>query len=698
MAEGRPGGFRVVLVGCGRIADVHVAALREAGQTVVACCDLNLAAARAFAAKHGIVPAFADVEAMLAEIKPDAAHLLTPPSTHRALVESCARHRVHAYVEKPMASTTADAEAIVALARQAGIQVCPGHNRLFDPQFLEIRRRIEAGEIGRVLAARAEQGFGYEGAARAAAIPWSYRYDWGVYENLMPHALYLVTHFLERPGVPQVAAFDLGTVREAAVEEIRALIPSTAAIGEVVLSMNASPQRVRLEVIGTRGTLTADYVGLHVTGVRVSGMPGVVQRLTAGFHMAWQQAGASASLITGVLTGRIKQYMGMRRLIAEFYRALAAGAPSPVTPEEGRINVRLMEQIREALSAHAKPRAAPAAVPSRAARALVTGATGFLGGRVAERLSADGVATRATTRLASRARPLEHVEWVGCDLRSEPELARAMTGVETVYHCAAMAGAPGSLEDYEEANVRGTLRVAEAAAAAGVKTLVYVSSISVYALPSGNRYLDERAPYDRRAVERGVYTQSKLGADQELLAWAARHPAPRVVVLRPGTIYGPGVALPIGRLGLPSPFRGRPVVAGSGGVPMPLAYVDNVVDALFAAAASAAPSGSVFNVVDDPEWNQAAVAKALARVSGGEIRPLFAPYPLVWLMMLGLDLVSAVRTRKLGTARYRLARTVADMRYASLAAREQLAWAPRVGLEEGLAATLAAQKPKPYPH
>ena len=702
MPEPRPASsshFRVALVGCGRIADVHVAALRECGQTVVAVCDLNEAAAKAFAAKHGIVPVFTDLATMLREAKPEAVHLLTPPGTHRALVEACARAGAHVYVEKPLASSEADAEAIVTAARAAGIQVCPGHNRLFDPQFLEIRRRIEAGEIGRVLSVRAEQGFGYEGVARAAAIPWSYTYDWGVYENLMPHALYLVTHFLASPGVPQVAGFDLGGVREAAVEEIRALIPSTAAVGEVVLSMNATPQRVRVEVVGTRGSLTADYVGLHVTGARVSGMPGVVQRLTAGFHLAWQQAGGSWSLIAGVLTGRIRPYMGLRRLVAEFYRALAAGAPSPVSAEQGLMNVRLMEQIRRALSGREKPRVQAAATPAMPARVLVTGATGFLGGRVIERLSEAGVATRATTRLASRGRALDHVEWVRCRLESEDDLRRALAGVETVLHCAAMAGAPGTLEEYEEANLRGTLRVARVAAEVSVKTMVYVSSISVYAMPGrGGRYLDEQAAYDARAAERGFYTQSKLGADRALLAWAREHPAPRVLVLRPGTLYGPGAALPIGRLGLPSPFRDRPVVAGSGGVPMPLAHVDNVIDAMLAAEASGVPTGSVFNVVDDAEWNQGAVARALAKVTDGKLRPMFAPYPVVWLMMLAIDLVSLAQGRGMGTARYRLARTLADMRYACLGARQQLGWSPRVGLEQGLGATLEAQSPAPYPH
>jgi nucleoside-diphosphate-sugar epimerase len=287
---------------------------------------------------------------------------------------------------------------------------------------------------------------------------------------------------------------------------------------------------------------------------------------------------------------------------------------------------------------------------------------------------------------------------VRCNLADDDELRAALRGIETVYHCAAMAGAPGSLEDYERANVRGSVRLAELAAEAGVQNLIYVSSISVYAMPRGSRFLDETHDYDARAAERGVYTQSKLNADRAMREYAARHAAPRIVILRPGTIYGPGAKLPIGRFQLPSPSRRRPVVAGGGGVPMPLTYIDNVVDAMVAAARSTVPTGSVYNIIDAPDWDHAAVARALRERSAGRIHPFLLPYPLVWSLMLAVDLVTLVRRRTMGTARYRLERTLADMRYRSEAARRDLQWTPRVGLSEGLGRVLDAAREAPYPH
>jgi nucleoside-diphosphate-sugar epimerase len=293
----------------------------------------------------------------------------------------------------------------------------------------------------------------------------------------------------------------------------------------------------------------------------------------------------------------------------------------------------------------------------------------------------------------SRARQLPDVEWVQCDLTRESEVEHALRGVETVYHCAALCSAPGSLTEFEQANVHGTVRLLNLAAKAGVKNLVYLSSMSVYAAPeASDTVLDESAPLDARADERGVYTRSKLAADQAVLDYARRQLSPRIIVLRPGTIYGPGAKVPVGRFQLPSSNL-RPVVVGGPDLPTGLVYVDDVVEAMLSAARSGVPTGSVYNLVDSADSDQAELARTLTEVTGGRIRPVFAPYPLVWSIMLGVDLVSLLRYGKLGTARYRLRRTLAPMRFECQAARQDLGWRPRVSLVEGLTRVLHGGNP-----
>jgi nucleoside-diphosphate-sugar epimerase/predicted dehydrogenase len=681
--------IRTALVGCGRISDVHIDILKGlTGVEVVAVCDLNESAARAQAARHGIPGVYTDMETMMREVRPNVVHLLTPPRSHRALAAIAARHGAHMYLEKPMASSEADALCIAEAARNAGVHACPGHSLLFDPCFREAASRIRQGEIGEVLSVRVEQGFTYEAAARSAVIPWTYTYDWAIFDNLMTHPLYVACHFLDNPGVPQVVAFNPGRIREAAVEEIRVLIPSAGAIGEVSLSLSASPEVNRLEVTGTLGRMTVDLVTLAVLTRRNPGLPSFVDRFTANFRTGASLMWSGASVALGVVTGRVKRYMGVRGLVEAFYESLRQGSTPPVRPEDGVLNLRLMDQIKSSCSGSMKTREVPA-VPSTTAvapKVLVTGASGFLGGHVVDRLSSEGP-VRAMTRLISRARSRPNVEWIQCDLGKEEELRRALDGVETVFHCAALAGPPGSLEDYEAANVKGTVRLARLAAEAGVRTLVYVSSCAVYGIPkSRSPYVDETAPYDERAGDRGVYTQSKLAAEKALLEYAAAHESPRVVILRPGTIYGPGATLPLGNLQLPSSSK-RPIIAGSRRVPTALVYVENVIDALLAAARSDVRSGSVYNVVDS-DVDQGELALTLNKVSHGYIRPVFVPYVIVWSLMLGVDLLSLIRRGSWGTARYRLDRTLANMRFKCAAAQQELNWKSRVSLTDALARTV----------
>ena len=688
--------LRVALVGCGRISTYHIAALRALpGVEIVAVCDLNDRLARQVATRHAIPRCYSDMETMVRETRPEVVHLLTPPRTHLALARIAAAHRAHMYIEKPFAASESDARAILDLAREAGVEVCPGHSRLFDPVFVEASRRVRAGDIGQVISVRAEQGFTYEADARSAVIPWSYSYDWGTFDNLICHPLYLACHFLSDPGNPRVAGFNLGSVREAGVEEIRVLIPSSSGIGEVSLSLCSSPEVNRVEVTGTKGRITADWQTMTVLTTRASGLPSAASRFTGNFGTAFDLIRSGLSTLVGIATGKVKRYAGLRTTIEQFYGSITDGLPAPIPAEQGVLNVRLMDQIKAACQDSQKWRPEMTNGKATQSRILVTGASGFLGGRLVEVLSQHRTPVRATTRLVSRARQLPEVGWVQCDLAEEDSLRDALHGIETVFHCAALCGAPGSLEEFEDANVRGTLRLVRLAAEAGVKTVVYVSSMSVYAPPNGTRaVLDETSPYDGRAAERGAYTRSKLAADAALLEYARRELSPRIIVLRPGTIYGPGAKLPVGRLQLPSSST-RPLVAGSRRVSAGLVYVDDVVDAMLAAARSGVPTGSVYNLVDSSDCSQDELARTLREVTGGRIQPVFAPYPLVWLMMLGMDLMTLVRHRQLGTARYRLQRTLAPMRFECTAARKDLGWRPRVGLAEGLSRAMNGDARQP---
>ena len=143
-----PGALRFGIIGCGAIAVNHATALQSLpGVTVVAVVDTDAARAREFAARFGIPAAFDDVESALASGL-DAVTVCTPHPAHEAGVVAAAAHGVHVLCEKPVATTTDEADRMIAAADAAGIRFGVVFQRRFWPAAARIRAAIDSGAFG----------------------------------------------------------------------------------------------------------------------------------------------------------------------------------------------------------------------------------------------------------------------------------------------------------------------------------------------------------------------------------------------------------------------------------------------------------------------------------------------------------------------------------------------------------------------
>src|SRR3954447_8571516 len=202
--------MRAALVGCGKIAKMHVSALAGAGVELVAVCDRDQQRAAQIAALAPGARAYADADALLAEMRPDVVHVLTSPSSHAALAIKAAQAGAHVLVEKPVALSVKEADAMIDAARANGVRVMANHNWLFKPSVQRARELVESGEIGEVVHVEAYYGLTDESAQLAAGggAHWANRLPGGVFTNFLPHLVYVQDEFLG--GIESVAGVTVG--------------------------------------------------------------------------------------------------------------------------------------------------------------------------------------------------------------------------------------------------------------------------------------------------------------------------------------------------------------------------------------------------------------------------------------------------------------------------------------------------------
>lgn len=314
---------------------------------------------------------------------------------------------------------------------------------------------------------------------------------------------------------------------------------------------------------------------------------------------------------------------------------------------------------------------------------LVTGATGYIGGRLAERLvQKEGARVRVLARTPAKAAWLAEMgcEVVPGDLTDPSSVWRTVDGCTLVYHAGAWVSEQGAHDEVWAVNVIGTKHLVEAAIAAKVERFVQVSSCAVY----GSRQafdIDESTPPRSGS---SLYADSKIAA--EAVVWRAwREQALPVVVARPAQVYG---------LGSPQ-FTIRPlqmILAGKlvlidGGRHLckPL-YIDNLVDGLLCCGEAAAAVGEAFNFSDGAPVPWRDFFGAYAAMAGVERLPSL-PYPLAWIGALLLEAQARVRGKPAQLNRRVLRTLRSNNSFSIRKAQQLLGWQPRVDLAEGMRRT-----------
>ncbi len=305
---------------------------------------------------------------------------------------------------------------------------------------------------------------------------------------------------------------------------------------------------------------------------------------------------------------------------------------------------------------------------------LVTGASGFVGQQLCAEMLKQGwhikAALRAPHPLPGGVKPV----MVGA-IDDGTDWTDALQGVDTVIHLAARVHvmkdtASDPLAEFLKVNLYGTANLAQQAKQAGVKRLVYVSSIKV-----NGECTSEMHPYTEsdQADPQDPYGVSKWQAEQALQR-IAEETGLEIVIVRPPLVYGPGVKGNFISL-LAAINRGIPLPLAGANNARSLVYVGNLVAALIACAQHPAAAGQTYLASDGADISTALLVEKIAHALGRKSRLFYFPPGLL-----------RVAATVLGRAE-QIDRLFGSLRVSDAKIRKELGWAPPYTMEQGLRAT-----------
>mgnify|MGYP005819628811 CR=1 FL=1 len=342
--------LRTALIGCGKVGLTHAAALSALPESeFVAVCDADPGRAGAFATRYG-ARAYTEVGAMLAGSDVQAVTIATPHPLHAGAAIAAAKAGVHVLVEKPMAVTLDDCDAMLEAARDAGVKLgVISQRRLYEP-VRRVKAAIDTGKIGRPVLG-VFQMYSWRDPAYYRSDPWRGRWDTeggGVLVNQSPHQLDLLQWFLGE--VEEVSGYWANLnhpgieIEDTAVAAIRF---RGGGLGSIIASVSQRPGLfTKVHVHGSNGAsvgVETDRGATFIAGVSTIAEPPL--------NDVWTIPGEEGLLATFQAEDRARfteidaatYYHSLQ--IAEFLRAIREDRDPLVTGAEGRKVVALFDAI-----------------------------------------------------------------------------------------------------------------------------------------------------------------------------------------------------------------------------------------------------------------------------------------------------------------------------------------------------------------
>jgi predicted dehydrogenase/nucleoside-diphosphate-sugar epimerase len=591
--------INIGIIGCGAVSEKFHIPVASASKDVnlTALVDKNVKHAEGLAKKYGVSYCFDDYRSLAGKV--DAVIVAVPHHLHAPIAIGLLEKGIHVLVEKPMALTSDECERMNAASRKGNAILAVGLVRRFLNSHRYVKELISGGFIGKVESFDIKEG---------GVLSWPIASDFfykkesggGVLLDTGAHTLDTLLNWLG-----DYESFDYCDNSMGGVEsDCRvSLLMKNGARGTVELSRTRSLRNTAI-ITGSKATLEVQLLGSQVSVYsRDAG-----GKLTGSVVADRQSPGPGDQSVSALMAAQL----------ANFAESIKEGKRPLSTGDDAIRSVRLIESCYRERKPLDMPWDGPIAGSDicrslKGKKVLVTGATGFIGGRLVECLVRDCRAdVRVLVRNYSTASRIGRfpVKMMSGDVTDRGSVKKAMEGCEIVFHCA--YGNQGGKKQQARVNVEGTENVMRAAMEANVKRIVHVSTLSVY----GNVDNCDLTETTRRKRLHDVYSTTKRKGEAIAFKYYRKYKLP-VSVIQPTIVYGPQAPVwTINPVSLLS--RGRFILADSGNGLCNAVFVDDVIQAMLLAAVKDEAVGQAFLISSERPATWKDFFKSYEKMIGSE--------------------------------------------------------------------------------
>jgi len=353
--------LKVGIVGCGKIAEGHVAEIQKIGcARVVAVCDLEPILAEQLALRHSVPHWYADFDRMLSEQRLDVIHVATPPRSHLGLAKKSAEAGCHVFMEKPLAMNAKEGRSLIECMERAGRKLTINHWYKFEAPSLALADFIARGELGDPVHIESYCGYDLADDFGKALLSddrhWVHQLPGKLFQNVLDHTINKITPFLPDEPLDIVARGyrrrpSDDDITDGLLDELRVMIFAGGVSAYATFCSHARPAGQFVRVYGTKNTAHVDYVFRTISVERRQTVPSALGRLLPPFKSSWDSVRQATHNAREFAGSRFHYFAGLNRLLSLFYESILHDTQIPIAYAE----ILRVSEIVDEISAQVYP-------------------------------------------------------------------------------------------------------------------------------------------------------------------------------------------------------------------------------------------------------------------------------------------------------------------------------------------------------